>query len=281
MQDRLERVEDLGAGAQPVGEARRAHRHHHELLEVHLVVGVRAAVQHVHHRHRQHVRRLAAEVAPQRHARPRRPRPWPRPATRRGSRWRRAAPCSACRRARSSRGPAPAWSVASRPRHALGDLAVHVRHRLAHALAVPALAAVAQLDRLELAGGRARGHRGAPGAPEASTTSTSTVGLPRLSRICRACTAWISLTRASSTCSRCTRPRGCAQAQLRVAPAPRARCTAASSSPIAGASSRRSGRRVPRALARLSDLLPCGVERRGQRSRAGGRSGRRPAPRRA
>ena len=49
-----------------LGEARRADRHDHELLEVDLVVGVRAAVQHVHHRHGQHVRRLAAEVAPQR-----------------------------------------------------------------------------------------------------------------------------------------------------------------------------------------------------------------------
>ena len=68
MEDRLERVEDLGAGAQPLGEAGRPHGHHHELLEVHLVVRVRAAVQHVHHRHGQHVGRLAAEVAPQRRA---------------------------------------------------------------------------------------------------------------------------------------------------------------------------------------------------------------------
>ena len=45
---------------------RRAHRHDHELLEVDGVVRVRAAVEHVHHRDRQHVRRLAAEVAPQR-----------------------------------------------------------------------------------------------------------------------------------------------------------------------------------------------------------------------
>ena len=51
--------------------------------------------------------RLAAEVAPQRHARPRPRPPWPRRARRRGSRWRRGAPCSACRRARSSRGRGP------------------------------------------------------------------------------------------------------------------------------------------------------------------------------
>ncbi len=66
VQRALERVEDLGARAQRLGEARRAHRHDHELLEVDLVVGVGAAVEHVHHRHGQHVRGLAAEVAPQR-----------------------------------------------------------------------------------------------------------------------------------------------------------------------------------------------------------------------
>ena len=47
-------------------EARRADRDDHELLEVDRVVGVGAAVEHVHHRHRQDPRRLAAEVAPQR-----------------------------------------------------------------------------------------------------------------------------------------------------------------------------------------------------------------------
>ena len=89
----LERVEDLRARAQRLRERRRADRHDHELLEVDGVVGVRAAVEHVHHRHGQHVRRLAAEVAPQRRAAPR-PRPrGRRPARRRGSRWRRAATC--------------------------------------------------------------------------------------------------------------------------------------------------------------------------------------------
>ena len=136
--------------------------HDHELLEVDLVVGVRAAVEHVHHRHRQHVRRLAAEVAPQRLAAPPRPRRAPPPATRRGSRWRPGATCSACRRARSARSSRPRWSNASRPLHRLGDLAVDVGHGLADALARPGVAAVAQLGRLELAGRRARGHGGAP-----------------------------------------------------------------------------------------------------------------------
>ena len=68
----LQGVEDLHSDAEALREARRPHRHDHELLEVDLVVGVRAAVQHVHHRHRQHVRRLAPEVAPERRARLRR-----------------------------------------------------------------------------------------------------------------------------------------------------------------------------------------------------------------
>ena len=137
---------------------RRAARHDHELLEVDLVVGVGAAVEHVHHRHRQHPGGLPAEVAPQRKAllgglrmgggqrdaqdrvgaearlvggaveldqRGRGP-----PGRRR--------PCRrAPRRSRRRRSP---------PR--------------AHALALPALAAVAQLGGLELARRRARGHRG-------------------------------------------------------------------------------------------------------------------------
>ena len=44
-------------------------------------------------------------------------------------------------------------------RDRLGDLAVDVRDRTPYALALPALAAVAQLGGLELAGRGARGHR--------------------------------------------------------------------------------------------------------------------------
>ena len=49
-------MERLGAVAQRLGETRRANRHDHELLEVDVVVGVLAAVDDVHHRHRQRVR---------------------------------------------------------------------------------------------------------------------------------------------------------------------------------------------------------------------------------
>ena len=37
-----------------IAEALRAYRHHHELLKVDVVIGVRSAVEDVHHRHRQH-----------------------------------------------------------------------------------------------------------------------------------------------------------------------------------------------------------------------------------
>ena len=64
----LERVEDLGAGAQGLAEGRRPDGHDHELLEVGRVRGVLAAVEDVELRHRQRARAHAAEVAVERHA---------------------------------------------------------------------------------------------------------------------------------------------------------------------------------------------------------------------
>ena len=191
----LQRVEDLDARAQPLGEGGGADRHDHELLEVDVVVGVRAAVERRSSSARAaRARAVAAEVAPERQSRPPRPRPWRRRARRRGSRSRRAGPCWACRRARSWRGRVASWSAGSMPSTACGQLAVDVRDGLRDALAAPGVAAVAQLDGLELAGGRAGRHRGAAGgARPRAATSTSTVGLPRLSRICRPCTLSISL----------------------------------------------------------------------------------------
>jgi hypothetical protein len=49
----LQRVEHLGAHAHGLGDARRADRYDHELLEVDVVVGVHPAIDDVHHRHRQ------------------------------------------------------------------------------------------------------------------------------------------------------------------------------------------------------------------------------------
>ena len=167
--------------------------HDHELLEVDLVVGVGAAVEHVHHRHRQHVRVGAAEVAPQRLAGVGGRRLGGRPATRPGWRWRPAGPCCRFRPGPASRGPRrPGRRRPGRDR--LGDLAVHVGHRLRDALAVPGA-------RRRRAAPRPRTRRwtrprappARPLAPEASVTSASTVGLPRLSTIWRAVTFWIAL----------------------------------------------------------------------------------------
>ncbi len=147
----LEVVEDLGAHAQRVGEAARADRHDHELLEVDRVVGVRAAVEHVHHRHRQDPRRLAAEIAPQRLALlgGRRARGGERDAEDRVR-----AEAALVRRAveldQRAVQAGLVEHVVARDRR--GDLAVDVRDRLRHALAEVGVAAVAQLGRLELAG---------------------------------------------------------------------------------------------------------------------------------
>ena len=51
LEDRLEIVEDLGGHAESLPERVGAHRHDHEFLDVHVVVGVLAAVEDVGHRH--------------------------------------------------------------------------------------------------------------------------------------------------------------------------------------------------------------------------------------
>ena len=68
LQHRLERVVDLGALAQRLAERGRPDRRDHELLHVDVGVGVRAAVEDVHHRHRQQVGVGAADVAVERQA---------------------------------------------------------------------------------------------------------------------------------------------------------------------------------------------------------------------
>ena len=89
-----------------------------------------------------------------------------RRARRRGSRSRRGAPCSACRRGRSARGRARLVArVAAVTASAISPLT------LATACVTPLpterVAAVAQLDRLELAGRRARRHGRAAGRARA------------------------------------------------------------------------------------------------------------------
>ena len=63
----LERVEDLGAGAEPFGEGGEAAGDDHELLDVHRGVGVAAAVEDVHERHGERAGERATEVAVERH----------------------------------------------------------------------------------------------------------------------------------------------------------------------------------------------------------------------
>lgn len=58
-------VEDLGAHPDGLGEGGRADGRDHELLEVERIVGVRTAIDDVHHRHRQQPGVDAADVAVQ------------------------------------------------------------------------------------------------------------------------------------------------------------------------------------------------------------------------
>jgi hypothetical protein len=51
------------------GKIRGADRHHHEFLEVDGIVGMRAAIDDIHHRHRQDARARATDIAEQRQAR--------------------------------------------------------------------------------------------------------------------------------------------------------------------------------------------------------------------
>ena len=64
----LERVENLAAGAERFGKGRHAFRHDHELLEIDRRIGVRAAVDDVHHRHREHLGVRSAEIFEERNA---------------------------------------------------------------------------------------------------------------------------------------------------------------------------------------------------------------------
>ena len=98
-------VEDFDAPAQGLVKARSAERHHHEFLHVDGIIGVRAAIENVHHRDGKRAGRGIARILsrdtcraagrrrPQRRAR--------RPSKRRGWRSRRTSICSACRRRRS------------------------------------------------------------------------------------------------------------------------------------------------------------------------------------
>ena len=150
-------MEHLSAPAQSFLEGRRADRHDHELLRVHGVGGVCTAVQNVHHRDGQTVAVDTAEEAVQGHVQ------------RSGS----SAACSdgngqngvctqiglVLRAVRLEHGGIDGVDVGSvQAHHGVSNDGVDVLDSLGHALAqIAALVAVAQLERLELAGGSAGG----------------------------------------------------------------------------------------------------------------------------
>ena len=151
---------DLDARPQAVGEGVEAARDDHELLDVDRVVGVGAAVQDVEHGYRQQRGGRAAEIGVERQA---------------GEVGRRLGHRQ--RHAENGVGAEPALAGGAVeldesavdehlvPRvHALdgaGDLVMDVVDRLGNALAEETVAAVAQLQGLARAGGRAGRHHGA------------------------------------------------------------------------------------------------------------------------
>ena len=160
-----QRVKDLDAGAQRLGEGREADRADHELLRVEPVVGVGAAVDHVHHRDRQRRGPGAAQIPVEGEARSLRGRARDRE---------RDAEDRVGAEAALVLGPVELDQDPVEQRlvarvgaaHFLGDLAVDVGDGLQDALAAVALlVAVAQLQRLALPRRSARGNGGPPGRP--------------------------------------------------------------------------------------------------------------------
>ena len=158
-------MEDFDAHSQGFLKRFCAHGHGHKFLHVHGIVGMRAAIQNVHHRHG---KRIAGRVA-------RKPREI----------FVQRLPRSRSGRARGRHGNGEDGVRAKIPfvrravgfDHAVvdrslvggieasyraGNLAIHAGDGLAHALAeVARFIAIAQFDGFVLAGGRARGHCGA------------------------------------------------------------------------------------------------------------------------
>ena len=154
-------MEALGAPAQGLGERGGADRHEHELLEVERVVGVRPAVEHVHHRRRAARARSARRGSG-------------RAAGRRSSAAAFATASDtpsiafAPRRALvggavevDQRRSTPRWSKASSPVDRVARSRPFTFATAARTPLPPDLRVlVAELERLVLAGGRAAGHGG-------------------------------------------------------------------------------------------------------------------------
>ncbi len=154
-----QRVKNFCARPQGFGKRRRANRHHHELLHVDVRIGVSAAVEDVHHRHRQEaVAAALREVGPER-------------LLRFGCRGMggghrhaedgiRAEPAFRRSAVEIDHLPVERPLVELDACDGFCDFAVDVRDRLRHTFAeVALLVAVAQLQRLALACRRAGGHR--------------------------------------------------------------------------------------------------------------------------
>jgi hypothetical protein len=192
LEDLLEGVVDLDAGAEGLVEVVEAPGLDHELLEVDGVVGVLAAVEDVEHGDGEGLGAGAAEVAVEGQAR--------------GLGGGRAtaietprmalAPSSALLGVPSSSiisASMPSWSRASMPSMAGAMRVVDVLDGLEDALAQvqalsPSRSSTASFSPVEAPEGTAA----RPMAPPRGTTSTSTVGLPRESRIWRAWTISMS-----------------------------------------------------------------------------------------
>ena len=157
LQHRLERVVDLRAGAQRLRERRRPDRRDHELLDVDVGVGVRAAVEDVHHRHGQQVGVGPADVAVERQ---------PGRLGRGLGDGERGAEDGVGAEVGLVGGAVEldhglvdlALVVGAETLDGRADLLDHRVDGLLHALAEVAVAAVAQLDGLELPGRRAARH---------------------------------------------------------------------------------------------------------------------------
>jgi hypothetical protein len=161
-------AEDLGPPAQRLGEARRADRVEHELLEVDVVVGVGAAVDHVHHRRGQErragpseeaVERLAGDGGPGVGGRQRDAEQGIRAEARLG-----------LGAVEGNQSAVEGFLVPGRAEgevcDRVRDLPVHVADGLSHALpAVAGLVPVAQLERLARSRRRARRHGRTADAP--------------------------------------------------------------------------------------------------------------------
>ena len=150
-------MEDFDAPAQRFGERRRAYGHHHEFLEIDVVIGVRATVEDVHHRNRQHAGVHSAQVTVERHLVQIRDRTRSRHRNRKnGVRAQTALVLCAIQFDHFLIERALIFGIFLN--EGVRQLAVDVLDRLGNAFAqIARLVAVAQLNRLVLAGGGAAG----------------------------------------------------------------------------------------------------------------------------